>query len=117
MCRIARPAWWDGPGFGPRLRRYGGIFGLLLAVTLLGPWLSYKASGSEITINWGTPRQVIDGFGASETGYTRTFTKSHADEFFSVSSGLGLSLLRVRAIPGTVNADCGCVANDAPSNK
>jgi glucuronoarabinoxylan endo-1,4-beta-xylanase len=68
----------------------------------------------EVVINWNATRQTIDGFGASATGYTGTLTAAQADEFFSAEKGLGLSLLRVRIIPDTVDGDCGCVANSTP---
>jgi O-glycosyl hydrolase len=57
-------------------------------------------------------RQTIDGFGASATGCTANSTAAQADTYFSPTTGLGLSLLRIRVIAGTEDADCGCVANN-----
>jgi glucuronoarabinoxylan endo-1,4-beta-xylanase len=86
------------------------FLGALVVVLSLAPVFPVRA----ITINWDTTFQTIDGFGASATGYTGTFTADQADKFFSSAMGLGLSLLRIRAIAGTVDADCGCVANSTP---
>jgi glucuronoarabinoxylan endo-1,4-beta-xylanase len=67
-----------------------------------------------VTVDWDTTYQTIDGFGASVTGYTNTFTADQADKFFSSSTGLGLSLLRIRVTPTTLDEDCGCVSNSTP---
>lgn len=45
------------------------------------------------------PRQRISGFGASSAWTAQELSDSLADQFFSVSSGIGLSLLRVRIAP------------------
>jgi glucuronoarabinoxylan endo-1,4-beta-xylanase len=65
-------------------------------------------------VNWNATRQTIDGFGASATGYTGDLSAEQADKFFRVDTGLGLSLLRIKAIPGTLDIDCGCVSNHSP---
>jgi len=67
-----------------------------------------------ITINFAATRQTIDGFGASATGYTGDLSQEQADRFFNPNTGLGLSLLRVKAIAGTLDIDCGCVSNHSP---
>jgi glucuronoarabinoxylan endo-1,4-beta-xylanase len=72
-------------------------------------------SVAAITINWNSTYQTIDGFGASATGYTGSFSAAKADKFFEPVTGLGLSLLRLSIVPDTVNEDCTCEANSAPS--
>jgi glucuronoarabinoxylan endo-1,4-beta-xylanase len=53
------------------------------------------ASGTAITINWTDVHQVIDGFGASSAINADAITDAQADLFWSTTSGVGLSLLRV----------------------
>jgi glucuronoarabinoxylan endo-1,4-beta-xylanase len=67
-----------------------------------------------IIVHWNSGYQVIDGFGASATGYIEGVSPALAEQFFSVQRGLGLSLLRIRPIAGTLDADCGCVSNNEP---
>jgi glucuronoarabinoxylan endo-1,4-beta-xylanase len=67
-----------------------------------------------VIVNWNTLHQTVDGFGASATGYASGFTPQQADQFFSVETGLGLSLLRIRPIADKQDLDCGCVANITP---
>jgi glucuronoarabinoxylan endo-1,4-beta-xylanase len=64
-----------------------------------------------VVVHWETVHQTIDGFGASATGYSGMFTDGQADRFFDPQKGLGLSLLRLNAIPTTVPDDCYCVSN------
>jgi glucuronoarabinoxylan endo-1,4-beta-xylanase len=52
-------------------------------------------------------RQTIDGFGASSAWNTTTFTDAESDLFFSPTSGLGLSLLRVRISPEGTTVETG----------
>jgi len=85
-------------------------FCLLLWVVLLLPVLWSPA----VTVNFAATRQTIDGFGASATGYTADLSAEQADRFFNPATGLGLSLLRVKAIAGTLDMDCGCVSNHSP---
>ena len=54
------------------------------------------ASGTAVTINWTDVHQVIDGFGASSAVTGDGITDSQADLFWSTTSGVGLSLLRVQ---------------------
>jgi len=92
------------------------LVGLAVAVAfvcLCAPIVFYLWPRPVITVNWGSPRQTIDGFGASATGYTEAFSEEQADRYFSASDGLGLSLLRLEIIPGHLVQDCGCVANSA----
>ena len=91
-----------------------GIVRLSVGMIVLGLALAHLFLNGPVVINWSTTHQMIDGFGGSATGYTGTFSSAQADEFFSPVSGLGLSLLKVELIPDTVDADCGCVANNTP---
>jgi glucuronoarabinoxylan endo-1,4-beta-xylanase len=84
------------------------------SVLVLVPLLTHMIWMRDVVVNLDVTRQVIDGFGASATGYTGKLTSAQADEFFSAEKGLGLSLLRVKIIPDTVDLDCGCVANSTP---
>ena len=70
--------------------------------------------GAYVTIDGNTTLQKIDGLGASASGYTGTFTPAQADGFFSPTTGLGLSLLRILVLADTENADCGCTASGTP---
>ena len=67
---------------------------------------------TDATIDWNAPQQVIDGFGASATGYVGGISSTRADQWFSPDKGLGFSLLRIKLIPDTLDYDCGCVANN-----
>lgn len=87
------------------------VFCLLVFIAIMARVWSMHT----ITINWNTTYQMIDGFGASATGYTGVFTADQADQFFSPASGLGLSILRIEVIPSTLESDCGCVANNVPA--
>jgi|GEM_PF-72088 len=51
------------------------------------------------TVGLAEVRQVIDGFGASSAWNPTPITNTQADQFFSPTSGLGLSLLRLRIAP------------------
>jgi glucuronoarabinoxylan endo-1,4-beta-xylanase len=85
-----------------------------LSGLLLGCSLNHSRALSPVVVNWNTTHQVIDGFGASATGYADGFTPQQADQFFNPETGLGLSLLRIRPIADTLDTDCGCVANSEP---
>jgi glucuronoarabinoxylan endo-1,4-beta-xylanase len=101
-------------GFGIYWFWYAGASLLLLGgIFLVFAWTRWRPV-AQITIDWNATHQTIDGFGASATGYNDTFTPVEADRFFSVTTGLGLSLLRIRVIPDTIDADCGCVSNSTP---
>jgi glucuronoarabinoxylan endo-1,4-beta-xylanase len=58
-----------------------------------------NAAGPTATINWTDIHQQIDGFGAASAFTGEGITNSQADLFWSTSSGVGLSLLRVRIQP------------------
>jgi glucuronoarabinoxylan endo-1,4-beta-xylanase len=54
-----------------------------------------NGTGTAVTINWTDVHQVIDGFGASSAINADSITDAQADLFWSTTSGVGLSLLRV----------------------
>ncbi len=58
-----------------------------------------------ITINWSSPQQTIDGFGAAAVDFAVPLTNSLADFFFST---IGLSILRVQVIPDTATCNALC---------
>ena len=97
-----------------RWKSYLGVVLLSLGGFALGMALFRLLPAAPIAVNWNTTRQTIDGFGASATGYSEAFSAAQADRFFSPTTGLGLSLLRIRVIAGMTDADCGCAANSTP---
>jgi glucuronoarabinoxylan endo-1,4-beta-xylanase len=50
-------------------------------------------------VNWNDVHQRIDGFGAS-SAFNGTWNQTQANMFFSTNTGIGLSLLRSRIVPG-----------------
>jgi glucuronoarabinoxylan endo-1,4-beta-xylanase len=104
-----------GRAVGSSRKRYW--CGLALVATLCLPACRLLRSRhvEPVTINWNTHHQTIDGFGASATGYAFGFTPQQANQFFNAEGGLGLSLVRLRVIPDTKDADCDCVANSEPN--
>ena len=55
-----------------------------------------NGGGPTVTVNWSDVHQQIDGFGASSAATGDGITNSQADLFWSATSGVGLSLLRVQ---------------------
>ena len=55
-----------------------------------------NVSGPTVVINWSDVHQQIDGFGASSAFTGDGISDTQADLFWSTSSGVGLSLLRVQ---------------------
>jgi O-glycosyl hydrolase len=55
-----------------------------------------NAAGPTVTVNWSDVHQQIDGFGAASVSTGDGITDSQADLFWSTTSGVGLSLLRVQ---------------------
>jgi glucuronoarabinoxylan endo-1,4-beta-xylanase len=53
---------------------------------------------TQVVVNFGSPMQVMDGFGASES-WVPTITDAQADLFFSTTNGIGLSMLRLGISP------------------
>ena len=101
------------PGLALLLAARGG-FVLLILVIVMALVSTLRSEDPPVIIEWNNPRQVIDGFGGSVTGYSDAFSTGRADRFFSAHSGLGLSLIRIRAIAETLPEDCDCVSNSAP---
>jgi glucuronoarabinoxylan endo-1,4-beta-xylanase len=60
-------------------------------------------SNQHIIVNWQTPYQVIDGFGASSSNFPLSLSSDTMDVFYT-TSGIGLTLLRTRAFPSM--SDC-----------
>jgi glucuronoarabinoxylan endo-1,4-beta-xylanase len=58
--------------------------------------ISVTVTGTTVTVNWTDVHQVIDGFGASSAATGDGITDAQADLFWSTTSGVGLSLLRVQ---------------------
>jgi glucuronoarabinoxylan endo-1,4-beta-xylanase len=73
------------------MRRY-----LWLPVILLGS--SAVSCSHTVTVNWSSPRQIIDGFGAAGAGEVETLTPAQMD-FFYTSSGIGLQWYRMQIYP------------------
>ena len=67
------------------------VFGLSLAISVIA--LSVAAQGG-VTVNFNDVHQRIDGFGAADIWHP-AMTDAQADLFFSPTSGIGLSILRV----------------------
>ena len=59
-------------------------------------------TSADITVDWSSVEQNIDGFGASNA-VDNPLTTARADLFFSPSAGIGLSLLRVDMTDGQLN--------------
>ncbi|HEX4386689.1 MAG TPA: malectin domain-containing carbohydrate-binding protein, partial [Myxococcales bacterium] len=59
--------------------------------------MSRGASAQDATINWADVHQQIDGFGAASAfSVYNSMTDAQADQFFSPTAGIGLSLLRIQ---------------------
>ena len=77
------------------------VFIVALALLLA----SVIVSAQTATINYAAPEQTIRGFGGS-TAWLGQLTTAQANALFSPSSGLGLSILRVRIDPtGSASAN------------
>ncbi|MGA7339225.1 MAG: Ig-like domain-containing protein [Terracidiphilus sp.] len=57
-----------------------------------------ETNPNQVTVDYGTADQIIRGFGGS-TAWLGQLTTAQADALFSPTSGLGLSILRVRIDP------------------
>ena len=57
-----------------------------------------NSTGNAAIVNWSDVHQTIEGFGAS-SAWRSSLTTAQADMFFSVTNGIGLSLLRNRIAP------------------
>jgi len=59
---------------------------------------SIKVAAGDFAINWTDVHQTMDGFGASDAWHG-ALTDAQADLYFSTTSGIGLSLLRMGINP------------------
>lgn len=78
-------------------------FALLLASCGSPPKVGLTAAKGPVTVNWSSPRQTIDGFGAASVFFASPISSSQADFFFT-TSGIGLSIIRTQIVPDL--ADC-----------
>lgn len=70
--------------------------------------ITTPAPTTTASINAGTIYQTIDGFGAS-TGYVeqnQNMTSAQAASYFSTTSGIGLSWIRIQDCGSVANGDC-----------
>lgn len=74
------------------------VFRLLASLVALLAARAVRAQ-TAVTVQLDAERQLIDGFGASSAWTAQNITDAQADLFFSQTTGLGLSLLRVRIAP------------------
>ena len=80
--------------------------------------ISPVASSSQtIIVDWATPKQTIDGFGASSV-IDGPMSSAKADFFWSQSKGIGLSIIRTQMVPNlpdcrTYHPDCISVSSGA----
>lgn len=89
--------------------------------------IGLTGTGANVEVNWSSAEQTIDGFGGAAVDAAGPLTSSLAQFFFSPSSGIGLSIVRVQVIPDTTTcqtwcnqdyvpygiSDCGCVQSSA----
>ena len=81
---------------------------------LLSFLLLTSCSGSvpqTITVNWSSPQQTIDGFGAASASTGITLAPSQMD-FFYTPAGLGFNIIRIRIQPSYKE----CEANEGKGN-
>jgi len=82
-------------------------------------------SGS-VTIEWSNVNQTIDGFGGAAVDSVAGLPSALADFFFSPSTGIGLSIVRLQVIPDQATctalcngagyvSPCGCVPSSGPT--
>jgi O-glycosyl hydrolase len=69
-------------------------------------------TGVSATMNWSSVDQTIDGFGGAAVDAFAPLPSDLATFFFSQSSGIGLSIVRVQVIPD--NATCTAWCNGTP---
>jgi len=89
---------------------------ILLLFLLIWPAASRSQT---IRVNWDTPKQTIDGFGASSV-IDGPMSSEKADFFWSQSKGIGLSIVRTGMIPSLLDCrsyyqDCVTVSSGATS--
>src|SRR5271167_2156099 len=71
---------------------------------------AYTTSTAAITVNWASPQQTIDGFGAGSAGNVPVLTAAQMD-FFYTDAGIHLKFIRLDIYPDL--ADCN--ANENPA--
>jgi glucuronoarabinoxylan endo-1,4-beta-xylanase len=76
---------------------------LVLFLVIGGLTLFPPCGAQTITVNWGSSKQTIDGFGAASGGDVNKLSPSLMD-FFYTSSGINLSIIRIRIYPDL--SDC-----------
>ena len=84
------------------------VLALLVFPTLLG--------AQTITVNWASPQQTIDGFGASAADFLSPLPSNLANFFYSDSTGIGLSILRLDIEPSLSECQSFAVANGYPAS-
>jgi glucuronoarabinoxylan endo-1,4-beta-xylanase len=75
---------------------------IISAAIFLAVWLyGSTVAAQTITVNWSDQEQIIDGFGGSVVGEpgVAPMTSAQAALWFSASSGLGLSIVRLSIQP------------------
>ncbi len=85
-----------------RLAAFASVLGLFLGSSLLSLGDDAHAAPqptADVVAYWNVPQQTIDGFGASNVFLPNAMTTADADLFFSASSGIGLTILRVGISP------------------
>jgi glucuronoarabinoxylan endo-1,4-beta-xylanase len=77
-----------------------------------------SAQAQTATVTWTNTHQTMDGFGGSVVGDYIALPNNLADFFFSPTTGIGLSILRVQVIPDSSTCvtycssqGCKCVAS------
>lgn len=70
-------------------------FAALAAVAAAVAGQSPQSSAANVTVDWNIRHQTVDGFGASDAFVNVALTDAQADMFFSPTTGIGLSFLRM----------------------
>lgn len=84
------------------------VVGLAVAAFLLS---AHMINTAAITVDWGSPQQTIDGFGAGAAGNVPMLTSAQMD-FFYTAAGIHLKFIRLDIYPDL--ADCN--ANEGSEN-
>jgi glucuronoarabinoxylan endo-1,4-beta-xylanase len=85
-----------------------------------------SGTSASVTIDWSSVQQTIDGFGGAAVGSVAGLPSNLAEFFFSPSTGIGLSIVRIEVIPdqttctalcsgGGYVSPCGCVSSSGPT--
>ena len=77
----------------PYLSRAASVSLVAIAAAMAGYAAQSNAAG--VTVDWNVRYQTIDGFGASDAFVNVALTDVQADMFFSATTGIGLSFLRM----------------------